>query len=204
MTPDTTVQARHSSCPLPWAGVTDGDKPVIGWSVIPAFPALAYLADPEAVRLADEQELAAYPHLYAAYGPWMSVASLAEEGNALAAKILTAPMAHAVGPVPAASPVPVIPFGPVAGLAADRIAEDTAARAQEAARASLNRWAGPGQGEPSGIGPDPGSPEAQAAFLEVSNQVREMHQDAAAGATGGSAETTIMPAIPAATEGEKS
>jgi hypothetical protein len=200
MTADTTVQARHSSCPLPWAGVTDDDKPVIGWSVIPALPGLAYLADadanPDTSRPANEQETAACAFRYA-YPEWAQWPELAEEGNALAAKILTAPMAHVVGPVPAASPVPVIPFGPVAGLAADRIAEDAAARAQEAARASLNRWAGPGQGEPSGIGPDPGSPEAQAAYREVSRQNREMQQ-------GGAAETTIMPAIPAATEGEKS
>jgi hypothetical protein len=71
--------------PFQWAGVTDADKPVIGWGIIPSLPGLAYLADPAAVRPPDERESAAYAERYD-YPEWASWPKLAAGGMAFAAR----------------------------------------------------------------------------------------------------------------------
>ena len=111
----------------PWKGVTDDDKPLIGYSVIAGRPDLAYLADAKAGRPATPEELARYEELRAD-PEWA-----ADNGDPYGILLPPAPAA-APAPPALALPFPAVPQPPVAGIAADA--------AQLAAREALDRWAG--------------------------------------------------------------
>jgi len=182
---DALDAARAFTGPGGWP-VTEADIPVIGGALVTERPDLAQALNPAAgTRPPTEAEAAEYERRRTDPAwRWLF------DPQPLVTAPPTAPAAapeevHHLRAVPAAAPVPA---DPIAQMAATRLAEDQAIKAQRAAQDALNRWAA-GQGQPPAK-PAPGSPEALEAYQRASNELHYAEQDAAAKADP--AETSVM------------
>jgi len=183
---DALDAARAFTGPGGWP-VTEADIPVIGGALVTERPDLAQALNPAAgTRPPTEAEAAEYERRRTDPAwRWLF------DPQPLVTAPPTAPAAapeevHHLRAVPAAAPVPA---DPIAQMAATRLAEDQAIKAQRAAQDALNRWAVSGPGQPSGVSAQAPAPEAPdaTALIPVTEAV-----------------TTITPAITADTEGETS
>jgi len=149
---DALDAARAFTGPGGWP-VTEADIPVIGGALVTERPDLAQALNPGAeTRPPTEAEAAEYERRRTDPAwRWLF------DPQPLVTAPPTAPAAapeevHHLRAVPAVSPVPA---DPIAQMAATRLAEDQAIKAQRASQDALNRWAVSGPGQPSGVQADP-------------------------------------------------
>jgi len=149
---DALDAARAFTGPGGWP-VTEADIPVIGGALVTERPDLAQALNPAAgTRPPTEAEAAEYERRRTDPAwRWLF------DPQPLVTAPPTAPAAapeevHHLRAVPAVSPVPA---DPIAQMAATRLAEDQAIKAQRASQDALNRWAVSGPGQPSGVQADP-------------------------------------------------